>query len=130
MTPLRVVVADDEPEIRELVAEVLEEAGYLVEAVGDGLSALTAIRHHPPALALLDIAMPVMTGDETLRQVRAAGLPIPVIVMTAGTNPERFLCEGAAAVLPKPFELSRLLAAVTTARRPEPHPQRLPVRGQ
>lgn len=94
MTSLRVVVADDEPEIWALVAEVLEEAGYEVHAVGDGLSALTLIRTTPTAVALLDIAMPVMTGDEALRQLREAGLKTPVIVMTAGTNPQRFLQQG------------------------------------
>lgn len=104
-----IVVADDEPGIRELVTELLEDEGYEVQAVGDGLSALVAIKGGPPALALLDVAMPVMTGDETLREIRAAGPNIPVVIMTAGTNPQRFLAEGATEVLAKPFEIRELL---------------------
>lgn len=107
-----IVVADDEATIRSLVTDVLEEAGYRVEAVGDGLSALGAIRAARPALALFDVAMPVMTGDEALRLLIAEGLGVPVIIMTAGTRPERFLQAGAVAVLPKPFDLERLLAVV------------------
>lgn len=110
-----IVVADDEPRIRDLVCEVLEEAGYRVHAVGDGLSALRATIELSPVAALLDVAMPVMTGDEALRELRAAGVRIPVILMTAGTNPHRFLQGGAAAVLPKPFELARLLQVIAQA---------------
>lgn len=121
MAPTRILVADDEFEIRLLVSELLEEAGYAVATVGDGLSALTAVRADPPALVLCDIAMPVMTGDEVLQHLLADGPPVPLIVMTAGTNPQRFLKLGAAAVVPKPFDLTYLLATVaeTVARRPD-----------
>lgn len=120
MALIHIVVADDEPNIRALVTDILEEAGYTVEVFGDGLSALAAIRVNVPAVALFDIAMPVMTGDEALRQLRAEGVAVPVIVMTAGTNPQRFLQLGAAAVLPKPFELEELLAIIETVRAPPP----------
>jgi CheY-like chemotaxis protein len=93
-----------------------------VYAVSDGLSALAAIRVNPPDVALFDIAMPVMTGDEALRQLRADGLTVPVVVMTASTNPQRFLQLGATIVLPKPFELTNLLAAIEAAL---PVPERL-----
>jgi CheY-like chemotaxis protein len=112
------LVADDDPAIRDLVAEVLKEAGYAVQTVGDGLSALVAIRATRPALVLLDVAMPVMTGDETLRQLRAEGSAVPVIMMTAGTNPYRFLQEGATAVLAKPFDLDRLLTIIAQLLTP------------
>jgi CheY-like chemotaxis protein len=118
MNSLVIVVADDEPEIRALVSDVLEEAGYAVRAFGDGLNALTDICAAPPALALLDVAMPVMSGDEALRNLRAAGVTIPVIMMTAGTSPQRFLNDGATAVLAKPFEISRLLMMVAQTLLP------------
>lgn len=120
MSLLRVVVADDDPEILALVTDVLEEAGYSVEAVGDGLRALTSICADPPAVALLDIAMPEMRGDETLRHLRAEGVDVPVIIMTADRNPQRFLALGATAVLPKPFSLTELLAVIARAHSPAP----------
>ena len=116
-----IVIADDEPGIRDCVADVLEDVGYTVIVVADGLSALAAIRARRPALAILDVAMPVMTGDATLRALREEGPHVPVIIMTAGLNPCRFLQEGAAAALAKPFELAELLAAVDTALSPPKH---------
>lgn len=110
-----IVIADDDPGIRDCVADMLEDAGYTVIVVADGLSALTSIRAQRPALAILDVAMPVMTGDATLRALQEEGPRVPVIIMTAGLNPCRLLREGAAAALAKPFELAELLAAVDTA---------------
>lgn len=115
MVPTHILVADDEWSIRSFVSEVLEDAGYLVQAVGDGASALAAIHQAPPALVLLDIAMPVMTGDETLHRLRTEGYTLPIVVMTAGTQPERFLALRATAVLPKPFSIDALLTVVTKA---------------
>ncbi|HMQ32693.1 MAG TPA: response regulator [Chloroflexaceae bacterium] len=112
MAQLHIVVADDESGIRHLICDVLEEEGYAVRAFADGLSALAAIRTRPPALAILDVAMPVMTGDETLRQLRAEGCGVPIIMMTAATNPQRLLSEGASAVLGKPFDLEALLQTI------------------
>lgn len=121
MTKLRIVVADDDDTIRDLVTDILEEAGYRIEAFSDGLSALDAVRGDPPAVALFDIAMPVMTGDDVLRKMRAEGINIPVVVMTAGTHPQRFLEMGAAAVVPKPFNLEELLRVITSVRAPPPY---------
>lgn len=118
MAKSHIVVADDEEPIRSFVAEVLEEAGFVVQVVGDGASALAAIRASSPALALLDVAMPVMMGDEALRQLRADGLQTPIILMTAGTNPHRFLQDGATAVLSKPFDLDTLLALIADELSP------------
>lgn len=116
----QIIVADDEASIRALVADILEEAGYTVEVYGDGLSALTAIRSNLSAVVLLDIAMPVMTGDVVLQQLCAEGHTAPVVVMTAERDPQRFLQLGATDVLPKPFELSELLAVVARACATQP----------
>lgn len=110
-----IVIADDDPGIRDFVADTLEDAGYRVTAVGDGLSALVTIRARRPALAILDIAMPVMTGDAALSELLREGPPVPVIIMTAGLNARCFLQMGAVAALAKPFELAELLAAVQAA---------------
>jgi CheY-like chemotaxis protein len=67
----------------------------------------------PPALVLLDIAMPVMIGGDLLRYLRHNGFDdLPVIVMTASLTPEKYRACGASAVLAKPFDIDRLIALV------------------
>ena len=109
----QILVVDDEPAIAYLVADTLQEEGYEVRVHHDGASALLDIVNDPPDLELLDIAMPVMVGDELLRYLRQHGYPhLPVIVMTAGLHPEAYLAQGASAVLPKPFDLEHMLDLV------------------
>jgi CheY-like chemotaxis protein len=112
LTP-SILVVDDEIAIARLVADALEDEGYQVRIHHDGASALLDIVHDTPDLVLLDIAMPVMVGDEVLRYLRAHGYQaLPVIVMTAGLQPEQYLSQGANAILPKPFDLQAMLDAV------------------
>lgn len=67
-----VVVADDDPDIRALVTIAVRKAGLdLVASVGDGALALAAIREHRPDLAILDVAMPELSGLEVCRGVRS-----------------------------------------------------------
>jgi CheY-like chemotaxis protein len=108
-----ILVVDDHPEITDLLSEALTEEGYQVRVAHDGASALRAIKREPPDLLLVDIAMPVMRGDELLSQLRSDGfVELPVIVMTADTRPERFRPMGANQLLRKPFDLERLIATV------------------
>ncbi len=69
----RIVVADDDADIRELVTLKLAAAGYAVTSVCDGPAALEAIRRELPHLAVLDVLMPGMTGVEVCRALRAGG---------------------------------------------------------
>lgn len=115
-----ILIADDDPTIRALLTEVLEDEGYSVRAYNDGFDALCAARAAAPTLLILDIAMPIMTGDEVLRRLRADGFDGPVIVATAATEPARFLQHGATRVLPKPFELHALLEAIAQLTTPPP----------
>lgn len=108
-----ILVVDDERSITEFVSDALLDEGYEVEVVHDGASALLTIERQPPDLVLLDVGMPVMTGDELLRRLRGDSFSeLPVIIMTAGTNAERYLGDGANAILKKPFSLDLLLASV------------------
>jgi DNA-binding response OmpR family regulator len=112
MTP-DIVVVDDEQDIAQFVAGVLEDEGYSVCTWQDGASALVDILVRRPALVVLDITMPVMCGDELLKALRARGLvDLPVIVMTAGSYPEQYLSAGANEILPKPFDIDTLLERV------------------
>lgn len=108
-----ILVVDDERSIADFIAEVLSEEGYHVRVCHDGASALLNIQSEAPDLVVLDIGLPVMTGDTVLRELRAGGFNgLPVIITTAGPHAERFLADGATAILKKPFTLERLIEIV------------------
>jgi two-component system, OmpR family, response regulator MprA len=111
--PADILVVDDEAEIVAFITEALAEEGYAVRIARDGASALIDIQTHPPALVLLDNAMPVMTGCEVLVRLRDSGFDtLPIIMMSAGLNAEIFVELGATDFLPKPFNLDALLSSV------------------
>lgn len=108
-----ILVVDDERTITEFVSDALSDEGYTVDVVHDGASALLAIQGQAPDLVILDVGMPVMTGDELLRRLRTDSFAdLPVVMMTAGTNAEQYLSQGANAILKKPFTLDSLLTTV------------------
>lgn len=78
-----VLVVDDDPVIIDLIVEVLTEEGYTVRSAYDGRECLRAIADARPALLLLDIQMPGLSGIDVLTQVRAAGHDFPITVITA-----------------------------------------------
>ncbi len=95
------------------MAELLEGEGYEVAVASNGREGLEALGQMvPPCLVLLDLMMPVMSGEDFLRQVRQepAFEPIPIILITAsGRQP----LPGAQGILKKPFEIGDLFATVT-----------------
>lgn len=108
-----ILIVDDEVPIAQMIATALQEEGYPVRVAHDGASALLEIIARPPCLVLLDIAMPVMVGDELLRYLRRNGFAdLPVIVMTAGLHPNIYITQGASDVLPKPFDMEVLFEKV------------------
>jgi CheY-like chemotaxis protein len=108
-----ILVVDDDPEVRALVSDVLDEAGYAVELAGDGEEALHVIERSPPRLLLLDIQMPRVDGPSLARELRARLRDLPVIVMTARPHPEREADRcNAVAVLAKPFDSADLIRVV------------------
>jgi DNA-binding response OmpR family regulator len=121
-----ILVVDDEVPITQFIAAALEEEGYSVRIAHDGASALLEIIERPPCLVLLDVAMPVMVGDELLRYLRRKGFAdLPVIMMTAGLRPEIYLSQGATEVLPKPFDVEVLLNKVARYMPPADRTQAL-----
>jgi CheY-like chemotaxis protein len=107
--PRRVLVVDDDPDIRAVLAEMLGATGYDVSTARDGREALQLLRAERFGLVVLDLMMPVMTGWE-FREAQL-GDPrishVPVIVVSAARSPRKV---DAAAFLPKPFDLDDLLA--------------------
>jgi CheY-like chemotaxis protein len=111
-----VLVADDEPGMRETLVDIFSDSGYRVSAAPDGEAALEAIRGNPFDVVVMDIRMPGRDGVSVLREV---GHPPPqVILMTAYASPEK-LREAqeakAYAVLKKPFKVTELLGLVAGA---------------
>jgi len=107
-------VVEDEPELREVVCAVLEDEGYTVVAASDGRQAVDMACENVPDLIILDMGLPILSGEEvasTLREKLAK--PPPILVMSAaGTVAERARRIGAANYIPKPFELDDLTDAV------------------
>src|SRR5215210_8144007 len=78
-----VLVVEDEPVIRELMAILLEEEGYTVRQACDGLEALETVDQHPVDLVLSDVKMPRLDGASLAHRLRAQANPLPVILMSA-----------------------------------------------
>jgi CheY-like chemotaxis protein len=81
----RLLVVDDDPDVPDLVRQLLEGTGFAIEAAEDGLAALRALALHRPDAILLDLLMPQMDGFDVIRRLRADAerRDIPVIVLTA-----------------------------------------------
>lgn len=107
----RVLVADDTKNIRNLLTTCLELDGYEVLNAKDGQEAFDLIYNENIDLAFIDIKMPVMSGTEVLKRIRAAGIMIPVIIMTAFATVKNAIdCTklGAVAYLQKPFTADKI----------------------
>jgi CheY-like chemotaxis protein len=110
----RILVVEDDDDVREVMQLALETNGYRVDAVADGREALTWLTEHPPpALILLDLMMPVMNGWEVLEALEEDNrlAPIPVVVVTAFRS-DRLGKAATRPILRKPVELDGLLGIV------------------
>lgn len=112
-----ILIADDDPSNREVLAYYLRRKGYDVQAVADGALALAAIAERRFALVLLDVVMPGLDGLEALRRIRQthSATDLPVILFTGLDAPDAFDTAGdlgANAWLAKPYQLTDLLTAV------------------
>jgi DNA-binding response OmpR family regulator len=115
----RILVVDDEADIRLLLRELLERAGFTVDEAADGRTALRHLFANAPALVILDVTMPEMDGYQTLERVRDLS-DVPVLMLTA-RNQElekvRGLSAGADDYVAKPFGRQELLARVQALLR-------------
>jgi len=109
--PKRILVADDERSLRELLAIVLRREGYDVQLAESGDTALAALKRGPVDLLISDIKMPDMSGVEVLRAAKASDASLPAIMMTAYASTEtavEAMRLGACDYLIKPFDLDEL----------------------
>ena len=107
-----VLIADDEPHVRELLRDFLTGQGYEVATAATGDEALDAVPTFRPDVILVDRLMPGLSGTDVLDALRRAGVTVPVILMSGhhATVPEGFF-----GVLRKPFNLPRLAEVVAAA---------------
>src|SRR3954466_4581553 len=118
--PAHILVAEDQADIRDLVALHLRGAGYEAATVGDGLAALASQNETASDLLILDLMMPGMDGLEVCKALRARGRSAPILMLTAkSTELARVLVLelGADDYLTKPFSLAELLARVKALLR-------------
>ena len=116
----RILVVDDEPNIREVVELYLRRDGFEVEVAADGEAALAAIERKIPELIVLDLMMPVVDGIEVTRALRQGDYDIPIIMLTAkGEESDRILGLelGADDYVSKPFSPKELVARVKAVLR-------------
>ena len=119
-SPPRILVVDEDSDLRLLYTEALARPGYQVDAAGDGAAALKAFRVNNYNLLITEHDLPTLTGVELVRMLRAARMALPVI-MAAARLPMHELARDPAlqpvAVLPKPFHISQLLETVRAVLR-------------
>jgi len=118
----RVLIVEDEPDIRELVVHHLKREGYQVSVAASGEEALRQVQASPPDLVLLDLMMPAMNGLEVCRRLRQDPLTasLPIVMLTAkGDEVDRVLGLelGADDYVVKPFSPKELLARVRAVLR-------------
>ncbi|MFC7277052.1 response regulator transcription factor [Paractinoplanes rhizophilus] len=127
-TPVRILVVEDDIAVRDSLARSLRFEGHQVDTAADGVAALDAVRATEPDAMILDVMMPRLDGLQTCRHLRAEGVALPVLMLTARDGVgDRVagLDAGADDYLVKPFALQELLARLRallrrSARAPVP----------
>jgi CheY-like chemotaxis protein len=129
-TGLRILVAEDDEIMRDLVARWLTAAGYEVVRASNGEEVIEMVREHKPAAIIMDLTMPRMDGFQVLAQFRVLGLPLaPVLLLTGRQTAEdvrRAVSLGAKDYIAKPVERGHLLSRLerilknTATAKPSP----------
>lgn len=111
--PLKILVVDDEAAIRNLLDDLLGDEGYEVCTASNGRAALELVQRERPDLILMDVMMPELDGQETLRRLRAVPelAVVPVILMSAAASITPDSADDIA-FISKPFNLDHVLAVI------------------
>jgi two-component system, OmpR family, copper resistance phosphate regulon response regulator CusR len=120
---MRILVVEDEPAAAAVLAKGLREHAYAVDVAADGDAALEQISVNDYDLIILDVLLPGIDGLEVCAQLRAAGASVPILMLTARSEPDQRvegLDAGADDYLPKPYHFPELLARVRALLRRGP----------
>ena len=115
-----VLVVEDDPDLLAVLPRILTGAGYVVRTAADGEEGLNKVLDDAPALAILDVGLPKLSGYELARELRSRGYQFPVLMLTARVTVDdkvSGLDAGADDYLAKPFEYAELLARVKALLR-------------
>lgn len=115
MENVKVLIVDDEPNIRDLLSTSLRFAGFSVHAVGNGADAVNAAEKGAPDIILLDVMLPDMNGFSVTKKIRSMGINAPVLFLTARDETEdkiTGLTVGGDDYMTKPFSLDEIVARI------------------
>ncbi|MEY2674633.1 MAG: hypothetical protein RLZZ514_1198 [Actinomycetota bacterium] len=118
--PIKVLVVDDEPNIRDLLTTSLRFNGYSVYAVGNGNDAVAAAEKGKPDIILLDVMLPDQSGFAVTKKLRSMGIDVPVLFLTARDETEdkvTGLTVGGDDYMTKPFSLDEIMARISAILR-------------
>jgi two-component system OmpR family response regulator len=120
----RILIVDDEPNIRDLLTTSLRFAGFAVRAVGNGAQAISAVLEEEPDLIILDVMLPDMNGFGVTKRLRASGYTAPILFLTAKDDTEdkiTGLTVGGDDYVTKPFSLDEIVARLKAILRRTMH---------
>jgi two-component system response regulator MprA len=116
----RLLVVEDDPQVRAMLVRTLRYEGFEVESTPDGMGAFAAMRAAPPDLVLLDLLLPDVDGMHICRQLRQTGCDVPILMLTARDGIDdrvEGLDIGADDYVVKPFDTAELVARVRSLLR-------------
>jgi len=116
----RILIVDDEPNIRDLLSTSLRFAGFQIRAVGNGAAAISAVLEEEPDLIVLDVMLPDMSGFGVTKRLRASGYLAPILFLTAKDDTEdkiTGLTVGGDDYVTKPFSLDEIVARINAILR-------------
>lgn len=116
----KILIVDDEPNIRDLLTTSLRFAGFTIRSVGNGAAAISAVIEEEPDLIILDVMLPDMNGFSVTKRLREAGYTSPILFLTAKDDTEdkiTGLTVGGDDYVTKPFSLDEIVARIKAILR-------------
>ncbi|MGE3919622.1 MAG: response regulator [Gammaproteobacteria bacterium] len=117
---MRILLVEDDPSLGQALKKGLQQVGYTIDWVQDGLAAVRALKSETFELMILDLGLPKLSGEKVLKEIREIGMNIPVLILTAKETLEdriQGLDSGADDYMIKPFDFEELCARLRALQR-------------